>query len=60
MCVRGHRRQQKLKEKGDTLTLRKMSVLLHMNAVACPSAYKCRQYLQLALLTWAATLPMTD
>jgi hypothetical protein len=40
MCVRGNRRQQKLKEKGDTLTLRKMSVLLHMNAVACPSAYK--------------------
>jgi hypothetical protein len=39
MRVRGHRRQQKLKEKGDALVLKKIRVLLHINKVVSVHQY---------------------
>jgi hypothetical protein len=44
MRLRGHRRQQKLKEKGDALTLWKMSILLHINALVTVGGCKARKY----------------
>jgi len=44
MRLRGHRRQQKLKEEGDALTLWKMSILLHIHALVTVGGCKARKY----------------